>query len=313
MAHVQAIMRLLCEWSKLAVQARRWPDDRLFVRTVYRACLKREPDADGEAFYLEALRRGSMSRLGVLRSVLESNEFKQIYGLPVHPLNALHQARMMLIRTHLPMARVIVDLGGTAEGHLEGALLVMGYPYRPSEIIIVDPVLPGPLRGLGENPEWRTPDGVRIRYYRGSMTDLSWIPDQSVDLVFAGESIEHVSEKDAWTVCTEAFRILRPGGYFCLDTPNAALTRLQSPDSLIHPEHKKEYTVQEIREMLERVGFVIVQALGICPMLESLRRKVFDPKELIRNIGLSENPEDGYLFFIKAVKPSFFSQEVVAR
>jgi hypothetical protein len=117
MTHIRAMMCLLFELSKVAVQTHRWPDDRLFVKAVYRACLKREPDADGEAFYLAALRQGSMSKVGILRSVLESNEFKQIYGLPVHPLNALHQARMMLIRQHLPMARVIVDLGGTAEDH----------------------------------------------------------------------------------------------------------------------------------------------------------------------------------------------------
>ena len=313
MAHIRVMMRLLFELSKLAVQVRRWPDDCLFMRAVYRACLKREPDADGEAFYLAALRRGSMSKLDVLRSVLESNEFKQIYGLPVHPLNALHQARMMLVRQHLPMARVIVDLGGTAEGNPEGALLAMGYPYRPSEIIVVDPVIPQPLRGHGEEPEWVTPDGVRIRYHQGSMTDLSWIPDQSVDLVFAGESIEHISENEARTVCAEVFRILKPGGYFCLDTPNATLTRLHSPDVLIHPEHKKEYTVQEIREMLERAGFVILEALGICPMPESLRRRVFDPTELIRNIRLSENPEEGYLFFIKAIKPCISLKETIAQ
>jgi ubiquinone/menaquinone biosynthesis C-methylase UbiE len=312
MTHIRAMMCLLFELSKVAVQTHRWPDDRLFVKAVYRACLKREPDADGEAFYLAALRRGSMSKVDILRSVLESNEFKQIYGLPVHPLNALHQARMMLIRQHLPMARVIVDLGGTAEDHPEGALLVMGYPYHPSEITIVDPVLPRLLREHGKDPEWITPDGVRIRYHQGSMTDLVWIPDQSVDLVFAGESIEHVSETEAWTVCAEVFRILKPGGYFCLDTPNAALTRLQSPERLIHPEHKKEYMVHEIREMLERAGFVILETLGICPMPESLRQKVFDPKELIRNICLSQNPEEGYLFFVKAIKPHI-SGELSAR
>jgi len=131
-------------------------------------------------------------------------------------------------------------------------------------------------------------------------------------LVFAGESIEHVSETEAWTVCAEVFRILKPGGYFCLDTPNAALTRLQSPERLIHPEHKREYMVHEIKGMLERTGFVISQTLGICPMPQSLRRKVFDPKELIRNIGLSQNPEEGYLFFIKAVKPYIPTEEMVA-
>ena len=150
MAHIRTVMRFCFELGKLAMRICRWPDDRLFVRAVYRSCLKREPDTDGEAFYLEALRRGSMSRLDVLRSVLESNEFKQIYGLPVHPLNALHQARMMLIRRHLPMAEVVVDLGGAAGDRPEGALLVMGYPYRPSEIIIVDLVLPRLCESLGK-------------------------------------------------------------------------------------------------------------------------------------------------------------------
>jgi hypothetical protein len=47
-------------------------------------------------------------------------------------------------------------------------------------------------------------------------------------------------------------------------------------------------------------------------MPESLRQKVFDPKELIRNICLSQNPEEGYLFFVKAIKPHI-SGELSAR
>jgi hypothetical protein len=78
MTHIRAMMCLLFELSKVAVQTHRWPDDRLFVKAVYRACLKREPDADGEAFYLAALRRGSMTKVDILRSAPESNEFKQI-------------------------------------------------------------------------------------------------------------------------------------------------------------------------------------------------------------------------------------------
>ncbi len=96
---------------------------------------------------------------------------------------------------------------------------------------------------------------------------------------------------------------MRPGGYFCLDTPNAALTRLQSPYRLIHPEHQKEYTFYEMLGMLERAGFEIIGALGICPMPESLKRGLFDFKELTRNVALNERPEEGYLFFLKAIKP----------
>jgi ubiquinone/menaquinone biosynthesis C-methylase UbiE len=250
MAHIKVVARFFFELSKLAVQTRHLPDDRLFVRAVYRSCLRREPDASGESFYLQALQQRRMRKVDVLRAVLESNEFKKMYDLPVSPLNALHQARMMLIQKHLPKAQFILDLGGTADDHPEGALLVMGYPYKPAEIIIVDPVLPKSLREYGRNPEWTTPEGVLIRYYQCSMTDLSWIPDESMDLVFSGESIEHISEEEAQIVCMQVYRILRPGGYFCLDTPNAALTRLQSPENLIHPEHKKEYLIHEIREML---------------------------------------------------------------
>ena len=53
---------------------------------------------------------------------------------------------------------------------------------------------------------------------------------------------------------------------FFLDTPNAALTRLQSSERLIRLEHKKEYTVHETREMLERTSFMNLETLGICLM-----------------------------------------------
>ncbi|HEY3231396.1 MAG TPA: methyltransferase domain-containing protein, partial [Roseiflexaceae bacterium] len=143
-----------------------------------------------------------------------------------------------------------------------------------------------------------------IHYLYRSMADLAAFKDQSMDLVISGESIEHIEEADADVVCREAYRILKPNGYFCLDTPNAALTRILSPDKLIHPEHKKEYYVHELKDKLERAGFAIVDSKGICPMPESLRSNAFDYGEMIRNIRLSDNPEEGYLFYIKAVKPA---------
>ncbi len=175
----------------------------------------------------------------------------------------------------------------------------MGYPHHPREIVIVE--LP-PTSPNERYTTWLTPDGILIRYHYGSMTDLSWLPDNSVDLVWAGQSIEHVTEEEAEITVRQVFRILRPNGYFCLDTPNAALTRLQSPDRLIHPEHKKEYYVSELKSLLESIGFEIVEAKGICPMPNSLRTGIFDPKEIVHNITLSDEPEYSYLFFLKGVK-----------
>lgn len=301
---VTIFVTLLLEMGKLALWGRQWPDNELFVRALYRVCLKREPDADGLDYYLLALQRKTMGRWDVLRSILESNEFRAVHRLPIHPLNALHQARMMVVRQQLPPANIIVDLGGAAEGHPEGALLVMGYPHRPHRIIIVD--LPPDQRMSRRSENIRrlvTPEGIEVYYHYGSMTDLSFIPDESVDLVWAGQSIEHVTEEEAGRTCEEVFRILKPGGHFCLDTPNAALTRLQFPDRLIHPEHKKEYTVGEMRALLQRYGFEVIKAMGICPLRESLQKGIFVEEEIVRNIRLSENPEEGYLFYLQVVKP----------
>jgi len=307
MTFIGVLLRFFLEFLKTMLVTRCWPEDSLFIRIVYRAILKREPDEAGQRYYLEALQRRTLTRFAVLRSVLQSNEFRQIHRLPIHPLDALHQARMILVQHYLPPAEIIVDLGGAAEGRPEGALLAMGYPYHPREITIVDLPPDQRLRGTkGNEPyqSWRTADGVHIRYVYQSMADPLPIDSASVDLVWSGQSIEHITEWEADIVFQEVYRILKPGGYFCLDTPNAALTRLQSPNALIHPEHKKEYYVQELIVKLKQHGFEIVETKGICPMPESLRNGLFNYMEIINNITLSDNPEEGYLFYIRAVKPS---------
>lgn len=307
MQHVKLFCRLLCEWSRLLLETRRWPDDQLFIRAAYRAYLKREPDEAGLRCYLQLLQFKNIDRLGVLRSMVQSIEFRQLRGLPIHYLDALHLGRIVMVKHFLPPAQVILDLGGAASGTPYGSLLAMGYPHHPHEIIIVD--LPPAQRCKGSDSPWPlqtflTADGVSVRYLYRSMTDLSPISNGSIDLVWSGESIEHVTEEEADTVCREAYRVLRPGGYFCLDTPNAALTRLQSPDALIHPEHKKEYYVWELRTKLVQWGFEVLEARGICPMPDSLQKGIFRNEEILRNIGLSDAPEQGYLFYLKAIKPA---------
>ena len=305
MAHIRVLVRLLIEETRLVLETRQWPDNESFLRAAYLAFLKREPDEDGRQYYLKALERNSLDWPGVLRCLVRSNEFRQVNGFPVNPLDIQHYSRMILVQQCLPPAGVIVDLGGAAENDREGALLIMGYSHCPRQIIIVD--LPSTQRTWQVNAEpfqsFVTTNGTSVRYLYRSMTDLAPIRSESVDLVWSGESIEHVTEAEADIVCQEAYRVLKPGGYFCLDTPNAALTRLQSPDAFIHPEHKKEYQVHELRVKLERWGFQIIEAKGICLMTQSLQRGVFDIGETVRNIGLSDKPEESYMFFLKATKP----------
>jgi len=298
-ATFRAMVRFLVQFIRLSIRARRWPDDGLFLRAVYRACLRREPDEGGRRHYVAALESKRMSRWDVWRAVVHSEEHAQVGHLPVHPLDAIHRARMGMVQRWLPSTRVIVDLGGAATGRPEGALLAMGYPHRPESILIVDP-----LCASGPEPHvaLTTREGVRVSHLCRSMADPLPLADESVDLVFCGESIEHVTEVEAEAVCREAFRICRPGGWFCLDTPNAALTRLQSPDALIHPEHKKEYHVSELRDLVARCGFEVVEVRGLCPMPESLARGEFCFDELVLGSGLPAEPETCYVVFLKAVK-----------
>lgn len=180
----------------------------------------------------------------------------------------------------------------------------MGYPHHSKRLFIID--LP---------PEERTDKPIQkvsrvvttaktvVEYVLTSMADLSMIPADSIDLVFSGESIEHVSEDEAEQTMREAYRILKEGGYFCLDTPNARLTRLQSPGALIHAEHKKEYYFEEIKQKLTSAGFSIEETGGICPMRESIRSGVFNFDEMLENPVLDADPEVCYLLFFKCKKP----------
>jgi hypothetical protein len=302
-ALLRLLGRFLLEYGRLIGRARRWPDDDLLVRAAYRAILRRDADPGGYAYFRRALSAGRLRRRGVLLGILRSEEFKLLSELPMRPSEALHQARLRLVRECVPPAAVITDLGGAAPESPHGALLLMGYAHRPRQIFVVDlPPEADPALAGASVEEIVTADGTRVCRLYQSMASHLPLEDQSVDLVIAGQSIEHVSETDADAICREVYRVLRPGGSFCLDTPNAALTRLESPDALIHPDHKKEYHVAELTAKLERWGFEIVDARGLCPMPESLRAGAFDYRELVRNAGLFGTPDEGYLFYLRAVR-----------
>jgi SAM-dependent methyltransferase len=220
---------------------------------------------------------------------------------------ALHQVRCQLVRS-LPAADHVLDLGGAAPASIQGALLVMGYPHRVRSLTIVD--LPPAERlnkyeyGQSERAtKWTDTEMGPVRYLHTSMTDLSMIESNSLDLVFAGQSIEHVSEAGGLQVMHEAFRVLRPGGSFCLDTPNRTVTSIQSPYEYLHPEHQIEYCVADLTNALQGVGFQIKAIKGIGPIPQTVQSGVFSELELLDNAHLSEQAEICYLFYVHCIKP----------
>jgi len=278
-------------------------DNGEFLRAVYRGCLGREPDDAGFVQYLKLIDGGMFEWADVLHSILGSEEFFRSHDTQRtedRANTALHRARTMLFEKHLPAAEVAVDLGGASASHPEGALFALGYPHTPRELYLVD-------LHSGARPEAaaQAARGTSIR----SVSDLHAIGDETVDLVVSPQSIERVAEEEADRVFQEVFRVLRPGGHFCLDTPNARLARIQSPNQLLHPEHKKEYRVSELSRKLVRHGFQVAAVKGICPMPVSLTAGKFDLVEMALNARLSDSAEDCYVFFVDAVKPAAMARK----
>ncbi len=293
--------------ASLRFHARRLRGERDPIDAAFRAFLRRPATASERDYYGRFLSRGTARSRTLPRLLERSVDFAEAHGVDPIPFWAVHGARMQLVQERIPAAETIVDLGGSSGEAEEGALLGMGYPHRPKRIDIIDPELDEDGRPvehrLHATGSVRTSDGIDVVYHNRSMTDLSAFEEGSIDLVFSGESIEHVSKDEALQTLEQCYRMLRPGGSICLDTPNAAVTRLQKPHGFIHPGHGHEYRVDELREMLTEVGFVVVEELGICAMHRTMSTAVFHDIELVEGRGVHDDPENCYLFFVRAVKP----------
>ena len=274
------------------------------IRLAYNVILDREPDEPAYDFYLEALGTKRLTPKELVDRLRTSDEYRArtpIGGTTL--LESLHLSRCEFI-IGLPPAKRIVDLGGAHTANPWGAMVLLGYPYDFDELVVVD--LPGDDRhdlykSQGVWGDTLTPKGL-VRYEYRSMTDLSFADDDSTDLVYSGQSIEHVSRDDARKVVEEAHRILRPGGSFALDTPNAPICRLHSPE-FIDPDHEHEYTLAELVELLEDGGFDVVERKGLNLATRSRAEGRFDPAEIAANHGVHADAESCYLLAVVARKP----------
>jgi predicted SAM-dependent methyltransferase len=273
-----------------------------FLSLAYQIVLERPIDPGAYNYFIQKLERGETSRAAVVRTLFDSDEFRDRC---LSLFDVIHQSRRQIVR-QMPPAEVIVDVGGTCIDDDRGALIIMGYPYRFQSLTIVD--LPADQRhklfsdgGTEHRKVVETSNGP-VHYLYSSMVDLSAIADASVDLVFSGQSIEHVTRDEAFQVCREAWRILRPGGQFCLDTPNRALTGIQYPSHYIHPDHKYEYTHPEMSELLRSAGFTIQEARGLVLLQESVRQRQFLDWEFRRREGIYEDIENCYLLYYRCRK-----------
>ena len=272
------------------------------VRMAFNVILDREPDEDGGADYTRKLASGELSRHGVAEALAHSEEFRR--RVPIgNVLLSMHVSRSEFV-AGLPPARRILDLGGTHQGLADGALVHLGYPYPFERLVVVD--LPVEERdeiyqgGSAGEPVASELGPVEFAFH--SMVDLGRYADGSFDLVYSGQSIEHVSEADGDRVLREAFRVLAPGGWLCLDTPNGPVWRLRSAAPMNH-DHKIEYAAGQLADKVERAGFFVTECKGLNLMRRGVETGTFDEAEASAHPGVYAAAEDCLLLAMVAQKP----------
>ena len=273
------------------------------VRMAYNVVLDREPDTAGGEEYARKLADGELSRHGVAQALAHSEEFRR--HVPIGDvLLSMHVSRCEFV-AGLPRAARILDLGGTHQGFADGALVHLGYPYPFERLVVVD--LPVEERheiyqgGSAGEPVRSELGPVEFAFH--SMVDLGRYADGSFDLVYSGQSIEHVTAADGDVVVREVFRVLAPGGWFCLDTPNGPVWRLRS-DELMNDDHEVEYSAEELSAKLERVGFAVTECKGLNLMRRGVALGVFDESEASAHPGVFAAAEQCLLLAFVARKPA---------
>jgi len=84
---------------------------------------------------------------------------------------------------------------------------------------------------------------------------LPFIKSNSVDMIFAGEIIEHFRKKFGRKLLKEMYRILKPGGKFILSTPNVK-------NSKGFEFHVYEYKMDELAAMVDKAGLLRTKIWG---------------------------------------------------
>jgi ubiquinone/menaquinone biosynthesis C-methylase UbiE len=186
------------------------------------------------------------------RPVLYSQVYDELFRrVPKHPQltkqnTALRQSQLQghirLLRPHLTPDTVFLEVGAgdCALPLLVAPMVRMAYGLDVSNELI---------KGLPVS------DRFQVLLAKGLEVPL---PDESVDLVFSYQVMEHIHPDDVIDQLRDIYRVIKPGGsYYCI-TPN----RLYGPHDISRGFdreatglHLKEYTITDLLRLFRDAGF----------------------------------------------------------
>jgi len=216
---------------------------------------------------------------------------------PFHEL--IHNQRGELL-SEMPPARVVLSAGCSGSWYFQW--LDQKYPSRIERHIGFD---------LDPPPDELPPN---VEYYQHSFCDLSGIPDASVDLIFAGQAIEHVSAAESFSFFRHAHRVLKSDGWLVMDSPNFTIT---DPWPYVNPDHIIEYKPRQMRSILDAAGFEVVNSKGILLCKEN-GKVIHEPYEYARidqrrSKEAKGRPEDSFIWWMEARKARKFNGSRLAK
>lgn len=179
---------------------------------------------------------------------------------PLVPEHAVLRQRFLLARLQHEAGRLnraprVLDIG-CGEGWFAAKLAASG-----AEVVAVDVAAEAVRRARAAHPGL----DVRLAEPEAELT----LPDCDFDVVWAGETIEHVPDTAGWL--SELRRVLRSGGALLLSTPDhGALRRLwlgvsrRAFEANFDPrgEHLRFYTRRTLYDLLVDFGFEDVEVFG---------------------------------------------------
>jgi dolichol-phosphate mannosyltransferase len=113
--------------------------------------------------------------------------------------------------------------------------------------------------GIDLNPDSERLLAPGIEFHAGEAADLSFLPDESVNVVFTSNVLEHLDGKpEVEKLLKEARRVLKPGGHFIAMGPNLRFLPGKYWDFW---DHFVPITDRSLVEILLNLGYEVVDCI----------------------------------------------------
>jgi SAM-dependent methyltransferase len=165
------------------------------------------------------------------------------------PLLRRVRRELFLALESSPACPAILDVGGRKSHYTIGLPGLVTVSDLPRVTEVQQKLNLGLTDRLQEETRSRRSNVKEVMYDDMTKTTL---PPNSFDVIVAVEVLEHVAEDKAFV--TNVARVLKPGGWFIMTTPNGDFVENTNPD------HKRHYQREQLRVLLKS-AFTEVQVV----------------------------------------------------